>query len=179
MASTILEDVLAMEQFAELAERPSLGQLTHLPSTAELESRLARARRARDELSPMHPAWAQRRVYDELRQAERQYQYGRVRDACAARRPEGCWCLGHGTQPRWDDKRQCNVWCPCPEGQVARDAHWARQREATEARMAEQRSKYRAESGIPTHFRKFTFDSFPADTASATAVTRVRRWWDG
>ena len=88
----------------------SLKYLALLPNTAKVEAELAQ-RRARVPPEAAGIAWAEERLAD-----------ARERDAIAATRSEGCWCLGLGGEDErtiLGGQQYYKKTCVCPEGVAA------------------------------------------------------------
>lgn len=109
------------------------------------------------------------------------------RDAFAADRPAGCFCLGLGGRGRSQilfGQRLWAEWCECPEALRAREdaaAAIARANEEEAARLSEHRHATEAEdlrrrlamANIPPLFAELDFSTFPRDAAKAEAIERL------
>ena len=110
--------------------REDLARLQTIPATADLEAELARDMDAWDYLNRQPRDLDMQRFFVRSRSViEYQLAVARVRDAIAATRPEGCWCLGAGgrdlfpNQAVRDENRVpvlfFHEYCECPEGLAA------------------------------------------------------------
>ncbi len=101
-----------------------VAHLRTLPPTASLEADIARLKAELPKLTPVRRRGARR----ELEMLEAALPDYRDRDAIAATRPPGCWCLGTGgdgvamlVTPGLPARLNHHRFCDCPDGIAARE----------------------------------------------------------
>lgn len=95
---------------------------------------------------------------------------GHIRDEIAATRPDGCNCLGAGTQHQGKNLTHAD-WCSCPEGVAARKL-WQEERDAAaeKKRLSEVNNRWSSYdsdgAGVPMRFLSFDLQGHPNKAAA-------------
>ncbi len=166
------DEALSPARLDHLVRLPSTDALSRISQDA-MES-IQRLRRER-----VWDVGALRAAEFQVQSADRNLEDGMQRDALAASRPEGCWCLGVGGKQRRytvDNVEVFSTYCECPEGIAAKEAGERERRRVMHERTRLRIAELLDESGIPGRFWSYTFAGFPATEATRETVERVRLW---
>lgn len=144
-------------------QRQHLLRLVSLPSTASLEREAIDAKTS----NFSRPAFAERIAL------------GTERDAIAATRPEGCWCLGLGGRKpaylSYTKREVFSEYCPCPIGVETKELHRTWKQQDFRARDAAQVSHAWSNAQIPNRFQEFTLKSSPLAKSNPALIKRLTR----
>ncbi len=162
---------------------PDPHELQAIEPTEVGERELARIMRQIAELPEDAAESVKARGAVALQAIEARLALERQRDRIKAARPEGCWCFGLGGRSEryipsldGDPIPVLEDYCVCPEA-VARQAQDTIER----AHYAATKRQHRAKSlfnraDIPPRFAGCTFDTYPANRATRTAVQAIIKW---
>lgn len=151
--------------------------LLTLGPTADFEAAVREAQRGLEETpeeSSAHMGYA--REFERLIILRARYI---ARDALAAGRPEGCFCLGlGGRRPRFtqSELKIYSETCTCPDGLRVQQAQDEIRAEENRKREAERAMRLFGRAQVPSRFAGCTLSSFPVTEASKASLARLKEW---
>jgi DNA replication protein DnaC len=170
---------------------PDPEDLVGLPPTPRVQAQIEIDRHTLAEGA--YGDWTRTRLSASIELRERLLRACRQRDELQARRPEGCWCLGLGGRTRaylppvdaslvlpdeiaWYYREHC----ACAEGTARKRQDLGLQAEAQRLLRVRAVARLWGRTGVPEHFRDWSFDTFPVMWPDVKpAVASVQAWLDG
>ncbi len=145
--------------------------------TETFNAQLEQAQRMRDSISEGSRDRIRAEQYVERLMALAE-QYA-ARDALAAERPDGCFCLGVGGRvPRYTQAQTkvYSEWCGCPDGlrvQASQEQALADEKRQIEAKRAD---RLFGKAQVSARFAGYTLASFPVTDEARPSLARLREW---